>query len=254
MNLKRMHARQLTYSVIIPALNEAERIVQTIRSLCAEMGAAETIVVDGGSSDETAALSRREGARVLAAHRGRGIQCNAGARAAAGEILIFLHSDTRLPHGALELLNQYFAHPQVQIGTFRLQFDHPHWLLRFYAAFTRFDSIFTRFGDQAIVVRKSFFQKIGGFPDWPLLEDVHLLRRARRVTKIHSFPARVVTSARRFLKMGIVRCQLLNGWLILQYLLGRSPAQLAAQYRDYQNSRGRRPKILRSRRFEVEDV
>ncbi len=249
-----MPARQLNYSVIIPALNEAERIVQTIRSLRAEMGAAETIVVDGGSSDETAALSRQEGARVLAACRGRGIQCNAGARAAVGDILIFLHADTRLPHGAFELLNRYFANPQVQIGTFRLQFDHPHWLLRFYTACTRFDSIFTRFGDQAIVVRKSFFEKLGGFPEWPLLEDVHLLRQARRATKVHSFPARVTTSARRFLKIGIVRCQLLNGWLILQYLLGRSPAQLAALYRDYQNSRARRPEIFRGQRFEVEDV
>lgn len=238
--MSQLNPTSLRFSVIIPALNEAERIVSAIGSVTRQRAEVEVIVADGGSDDLTVALAQREGARVVFSQPGRGVQCNAGSRAASGDILIFLHADTRLPNGAFDLLNQHFANPKVQIGTFRLQFDHRHWLLRFYAAFTRCDSIFTRFGDQGIVVRKSFFESIGGFPEWPLLEDVHLLRQARRITKIHSFPARVVTSARRFLRLGPVRCQLINGWLILQYLLGRSPSQLAAQYRGYQNSRARK--------------
>ena len=160
----------------------------------------------------------------------RGAQCNAGANQAKGGVLIFLHADTLLPTEAFNVLSNYFANHRLQIGTFRLAFDENDWLLRAYAAFTRFDSIFTSFGDKCIVVRKSFFEEIGGFPNWLLFEDVHLLRMARRRTKIFSFPATVTTSARRFLKVGTIRTQLINGWLILQYLLGVSPNKLAAQY------------------------
>src|SRR5262249_18424664 len=128
------------------------------------------------------------------------------------------------------VLTRFFQDSSVKIGTFRLSFDHPNSWLRFYAFFTRFDSMFTRFGDQCIAVRKSFFEELGGFPDWPLFEDVHFLRTARKKTRIVSFPASVVPSARRFSRIGMIRTQLLNGWLVLQYLLGVSPQKLAAQY------------------------
>lgn len=98
---------------------------------------------------------------------------------------------------------------------------------------TRFDSIFTRFGDQGIVVRKEFFHAIGGFPDWPLLEDIHFLRLARKKTKIYSLPGKVTTSAQRFLKNGIVAQQIFNGYVILRYLLGQSPQELARKYQDF---------------------
>jgi hypothetical protein len=127
-------------------------------------------------------------------------------------------------------MTNYFTDPNIQIGTFRLAFDSQNAMLRFYCSFTKFDSMFTRFGDQCIVIRKSFFNEIGGFPDWPLFEDVHLLRLARRRTKIISFPSRVITSARRFVARGIIRTQILNGFLLLLYLCGVSPILLANWY------------------------
>lgn len=230
----------LTFSVIIPTLNEEQSVAAAIRQVRRLHPSAQIIVVDGGSRDATVAEARALSAQVLCGPCGRGRQCNLGAAQATGSLLLFLHADTRLPDNAFEILRRRFANPAVKIGTFRLSFDHPGLLLSLYAAFARFDSIFTRFGDQCIVVRKSFLQELGGFPEWPLFEDVHLLRMARRRTRIHSFPAAVVTSARRFQQLGAVRTQLLNGWLVALYLLGTSPEVLARKYQDaLQRRRGK---------------
>jgi len=99
------------------------------------------------------------------------------------------------------------------------------------AWFSRFDSVFTRFGDQGIVVRRPFYEQLGGFPPWPLFEDVEFLRRARRLTRGWSFPADVTTSARRFRRHGVLRQQLQNTRLLLRFLAGTSPERLAAEYR-----------------------
>ena len=123
-----------------------------------------------------------------------------------------------------------FERTDFQIGTFRLRFDRQSRLLSLYAALTQFDSIWTSFGDQGIAMRRDFFEKIGRFPDWPLFDDVALLQTARRMTKVHSIKATVTTSARRFTKLGLMRTQLFNGWLILRYLLGASPESLARSY------------------------
>jgi len=220
----------VTYSVIIPTYNEAANIQKTTQHIRKLVPDTQVIVVDGGSNDATVALARSENAEVVLSRAGRGVQCNAGARHATGEILLFLHADTFLPANAFELLTKFFSDGKTQIGTFRLSFDEQRPLLRFYCSFTRFDSIFTRFGDQCIVVRKSFFDQIHGFPDWALFEDVELLRTARRYTSIVSFPAEVITSARRFVKMGIIHTQLVNGVLLLLYFLGVSPSKLARLY------------------------
>ncbi len=218
------------FSVIIPALNEEKRIERCLRRVRELKPEAEIIVADGGSSDGTVSKAHACGARVVASPASRGMQCNAGAHAASGGIFLFLHADTLLPHDAFSILNEQFSRPEVQIGTFRLAFDRDNIILRAYASFTSHDSIFTRFGDQCIVVRKSFFYELGGFPDWPLFEDVHFLRTARRRTKIVSFPAEVITSARRFVRLGIVRNQILNAWIFAQYLCGVAPEKLAARY------------------------
>jgi rSAM/selenodomain-associated transferase 2 len=222
-----------TYSVIIPAFNEAQRIEATILSVPRIHPPAEIILVDGGSVDGTVERASAMGVEIVRSKRGRGTQCNAGSQKATGEILLFLHADSLLPPDTFLMLNDHFQDPHIHVGTFRLQFDNPHWLLRAYAVFTRFDSMFTRYGDQCIVVRRSFFDRLGGFPDWPLFEDVHFLMAARRLTKIASFPAAVVTSARRYMRLGILRTQWINVRLFARFLLKTPPEKLATIYSNY---------------------
>ena len=210
------------FSVIIPALDEAAWVGRAVQHIKQIDDTVEVIVVDGGSGDATCGEARAAGAEVIAARRGRGPQCRAGARLARGEILLFLHADTFLPADAFALLDDCFADRDVKIGTFRLRFDRDHWLLSLYAFWARFDSPLTRFGDQGIAIRRGFYQELGGFPDWQRFEDVHLLRQARRCTQIHSFPAAVITSARRFERDGLVRTQLRNARLLLGYLCGQA--------------------------------
>jgi len=202
-----------TFSVVIPTLNEAAWIGPTVRHLRHLDPQVEIVVADAGSD-------RLAGARTVEAPVGRGPQLRTGAAATRGEILLFLHADTQLPAGAFDLLRERFADPTVEVGTFRLRFDRDHWLLRTYALFTRLDSVLTRFGDQGIAIRRRFYDELGGFPNWPRLEDVHLLRLARRRTRVHSFPAQVTTSSRRFERDGIVRTQLRNAALLIGYLIG----------------------------------
>ena len=217
-------------SVIIPTLNEDARIGRTIANVRLRLPEAEIIIADGGSIDETIRISAATGVRIVHALRGRGVQCSAGAGAATGNVLFFLHADSLLPANASEVLAAYFSRPEVLIGTFRLAFDDSHPFLRVCSWCTRFDSVFTRFGDQGIVVRRDFYTALGGFPGWPLFEDVELLRRARRETRVWSFPAEVTTSARRFRRYGPVRQQMRNGGLLLRFLLGTAPDELAREY------------------------
>ncbi len=218
-------------SVVIPALNEAAAIAATIQRVRAVLPNAEIIVADGGSGDATLALARAAGAHALTATRGRGPQLAAGAAAARGDVLLFLHADTLLPADAAAVLTAAFARPEVHVGTFRLRFDRGGVFLRGCAWCSRFDSVFTRFGDQGIAVRRDLHVQLGGFPAWPLFEDVEFLRRARRVTRVWSFPACVTTSARRFRQRGALRQQWLNARLLLRFLAGTPPETLARLYR-----------------------
>ncbi len=170
------------------------------------------------------------GIQRLIAPCGRGTQCNAGAARATGRLLLFLHDDTALPADAPRVVDTAFGDPKTQVACFRIRFDHEHWLLDTYAFFSRFDSSLTSFGDQGILIRRSFFANIGGFHDWPLFEDVDLLSRARRRTRIKKLPAAVTTSAVRFLENGILRQQLLNAELMLRYSFGASPESLRCRY------------------------
>lgn len=220
----------LRFSVVIPTLNEEAIVGKQVGHVLALEPDVEVIVADGGSTDATASEAAGAGAVVVQGPRGRGSQLNVGAARATGDVLLFLHADTRLPANAFELLRGRFANEEVQIGTFRLAFDREHWLFALYTFFSGFDSVFTTFGDQCIVVRRSFFEALGGFPEWPLFEDVALLQKARQRTSVCSFPAAVVTSARRFEREGIVRQSLRNAWYVLRYLGGMSPWELAAKY------------------------
>jgi len=154
----------------------------------------------------------------------------AGHRRRAASRYCSCTDDTDLPDDALQLIERRFEDPAVGAACFKLRFDNRHWLLGIYAFFTRFDSLFTTFGDQGIVIRRAFFKELGGFPDWPLFEDVELGRRTRRRSRIVKLLAAVTTSAERFERNGVVRQQLGNAWLILRFLLGATPESLTASY------------------------
>lgn len=217
-------------SVIIPVFNEAQRIracIRHIRSIDADV---QIIVCDGGSTDMTCDEARSEDIVFCRASRGRGIQCNEGARHATGAILMFAHVDTDFPANSFRIVRSVFTDPRSCVGTFRLRFDLDHWFLRLCGFLTRFDTVLTRFGDQVITARKSFFDSLGGFPDWPLFEDMRFLSKARKRARILSFPATVRTSARKFVQNGVFRQQWRNGLLIARYWVGASPFVLARAY------------------------
>ncbi len=216
------------FSVIIPTLNEEKNIFGLVQKLVRE--GVEVIVADGGSVDKTIEVARRAGAKVVESGSGRGIQCNAGAKVASGDILLFLHADTMLPNLVFEKLAVFFSDPRRMVGTFMIRFTPSQWLLDLISVFSRFDSVFTRFGDQCIVIRRGFFNHICGFPDWSLFEDVNILQKSRLLTVVHSLPGRVTSSSRRFMRNGVVRQLVWNAWLLFLYLLGRSPVKLAEMY------------------------
>jgi len=224
-----MNATRPIQSVIFPVLNEAACIEASILAARNVLPEAELIVADGGSGDDTQAIARSLGTTVVHAG-GRGAQCNAGAAVAAGELFVFLHGDTRLSPEADEALAEAAADPDFMCGTFRPVFDAPGTLLRVSEWMTKFDTVYTRFGDQGIVVRRGFFETIGGFPAWPLFDDVEFLRRARRRTPVRRLPAVATTSARRFRRHGVLRQQLRNGILLTRFLLGGDPHRMAEQY------------------------
>ncbi len=219
-----------SFSVIIPALNEEAEIAGCVAAVRALDPDVEVIVADGGSSDRTVDLAAGAGAMVVRGPRGRGPQCNAGAARASGETLVFLHADTALPADAFGILRTLLADPTIEVAKFRLSFDTRDGLLDIAARLMWYDSLLTSYGDQGIVIRRDLFERIGGFPDWPLFEDVRLFELARVLTDIHVVPAEVVTSARRFRENGVIEQLLHDFWLWLQYLVGVSPHKIARSY------------------------
>ncbi len=218
------------YSIIIPVLNEEENLPKLFKHLKNFKENFEIILVDGGSNDNSIEIIKGQDVKYFKSEKGRGRQLNLGAENASGEILIFLHADTFLPSNTFTLLSNEFNSSDAQVATFSLKFDVDCKILKFYEKFSRVDSIFTCFGDQVIIVQKEFFNKIGKFPNYSIMEDVDFLRRARRSTKIKKLNASVITSSRRFLKKGKIKTQLLNGWYILQYLIGVDPDRIYTKY------------------------
>jgi len=194
---------------------------------------AEVVLVDGGSTDATAAIAARS-PRVclLASPRGRARQMNAGARAARGDVLLFLHADTLLPDGALAAVEAAVGDPGVVAGRFDIRFDNPRPVFRMIAWFmnerSRWSGIST--GDQAIFVRREVFEALGGYPDMPLMEDVELSRRLKRRGRLAALRLRVTTSARKWEREGAIRTILLMWTLRLLYMAGVSPAGLHRWY------------------------
>jgi rSAM/selenodomain-associated transferase 2 len=218
------------YSVIIPTLNEKKYLPAVLEHLINIDEDIEIIIADGGSVDSTVKIAERFDAKVCRSEKGKGIQLNNGAVCATGAVLIFLHADTFLPANAFSLINEYLLVRKVDIAAFKMKFDKESFLMDIYSWFTKFDSIFTTFGDQVIVIRREFFDKLNGFPNLTIFEDLELCRKARSKTKIYKLPAFVTTSARRFDTVGIIKNQLLNSLYILQYLVGINPDNIYKKY------------------------
>lgn len=224
-------------TVIVPTLDEVACIGGTLSAVRRCLPAARLLVVDGGSSDGTLEEVRRFGVEAIACARGRGRQLASGARETHSEWMLFLHADTCLPIHAAAVIGKFISDAEARIATFRLRFDDDRPFLRLCGLLSRIDSVFTRFGDQGILIRRSFYVEIGGFPEWPLFEDVALLQAARRRTRIASLPAEVTTSARRFRACGPFRQQWINARLLVRFLRGETTEQLAREYRSGMSQR-----------------
>ncbi|HEV2129722.1 MAG TPA: TIGR04283 family arsenosugar biosynthesis glycosyltransferase [Longimicrobiaceae bacterium] len=221
-------------SVIVPALNEAAGIVSCLQPLqplraCGH----EVIVVDGGSEDATMPLAEPLADRVLTTGRGRARQMNTGARSARGDVLLFLHADTLLPPEADRRVLEGLARSDRGWGRFDLRLTGRHLLLRLTARLINLRSRLTGIatGDQAIFVRRDWFEEAGGFPEIPLMEDLALSRALKRRGRPLCLRERVTTSSRRWEERGILRTILLMWRLRLAYYRGADPHDLARRYR-----------------------
>jgi rSAM/selenodomain-associated transferase 2 len=220
-------------TVIVPVVNEEEAIGPTLRSLFS-LEPAEVIVVDGGSSDRTREVAARTGARLLVSGRGRARQMNKGARAAAGDVLLFLHADTRPPPSAMADVAAALADPRCVGGRFDVTLDGEGWILRVIGFLISLRSRLTRVatGDQAIFVRRQVFETMGGFPEIPIMEDIAFCRELKKRGQVACLRSRVVTSARRWEKEGI-GCTIVKMWALKSlFLMGVSPFRLKRFYGD----------------------
>jgi len=218
-------------SIIIPTLNEEATIRELAESLGRLRSDFEVVVADGGSEDATVSLLRQLGMRVIETSRGRGRQMNAGAKLASGDVLLFLHADTRLPEGALAMIEDLLRDERVCGGNFSLVFDgetREARLLTWLYPLLRLGGMC--YGDSAIFVRRNVFEQLGGYRDYPIFEDCDLYQRMRRVGRFVRLNAAAVTSSRRF-EGRFVRTFALWAMMQILYWLGVDPNRLNRWYK-----------------------
>ena len=218
-------------SVIIPVLNEAHNLPDTINSI-GHGNNIEIIVVDGGSSDDTVAVARRLGATVIESLPPRSLQMNIGADAASKDILLFLHADTLLPENFDGHVLGALYQPGVVAGAFELRIDSPVPSLKLieWVANWRSRYLKTPYGDQAIFMFSNVFHQMGGFPNIPIMEDFKLIRRFQRIGEVLTLPVPVITSPRRWLNHGILKTTLINQLIVVLYFMGIPPDTIARLY------------------------
>lgn len=219
-------------SIIIPVLNEAENISLVISSIQRAENI-EIIIVDGGSQDNTVKIAENLAVKVIVTNRGRAIQMNRGAKIATGEILLFLHGDTQLPIGFETQVRETFINSNIIAGAFQLKIKGDQFSLRLIekTVFWRSKYLQMPYGDQAIFIKASSFWELGGFPEQPIMEDFEFIRRLNRLGKIEILSSYVITSGRRWQKLGIFKTTLINQFMVIGYYLGISPTKLAQWYR-----------------------
>jgi rSAM/selenodomain-associated transferase 2 len=218
-------------SIIIPTLNEEANIAPLAANLAG--GEYDRIIVDGGSRDNTVMLAEENGFRVLEGAQGRAAQLNLGAAKARGEMLLFLHADTRLPTNFASAISEAALTKNFIAGAFSLAIDHPTPGLHFIAACANLRSrlFHLPYGDQAIFIEKERFLKLKKFPNLPIMEDYMFIKNAQKKGRIILLPDRVTTSARRWRRLGILRTTVINQLVILGFHLKISPKRLALFYR-----------------------
>ena len=239
-----MQRKARKISVIIPVYREADRINDLIDHLREFKydGECEIIVVDGSEAAETIAAIRDPAVRCIASPKGRARQMNAGASRARGDVLLFLHADTLLPEHAFERVDAVVDDPRYAGGAFSVQFDSPRWQARLFGHVVSLRSRLAcaPLGDQGIFLRREYFDRIGGFPDVPIMEDVALVRRIKRDGhKIRVLREPVRTSARRMEREGYWYCALRNIVLLALYRVGTPPRRLKAHYPDNEPAKAR---------------
>jgi rSAM/selenodomain-associated transferase 2 len=219
-------------SVIIPSLNESGTIGTTIERLNELAGISEIIVVDGGSIDETGAIAAARGATVIKSQPGRGRQLSLGASIAKGQVLWFLHADTIPLDDSAQLIEEILRDPSIIGGNFRVRFSGPSIPARFMTwLYPKLRMIGLFYGDSAIFVRRSVYERAGGFNSYQIFEDLDLIRRLRREGRMAQLSAEVITSSRRFEGKSFTLTFLRWASLQLLYWLGVNPNRLAGLYR-----------------------
>ena len=222
-------------SIIIPVLNEAKNIEDTLVLIKdhVESSDLEIIVVDGGSTDNTVSIAQELDVMVIASLlQGRANQMNVGAAVATGNILLFLHADTKLPQNYDQLIKNTLSQPNVSAGAFELAIDSQQKSLRLVEALVKMRShlLALPYGDQALFMKRATFNNVGGFPNLAIMEDFALVKQLKRHGKIAIAPAAVTTSSRRWDKLGVWRTTLINQLMIIGYYLGISPNKLRELY------------------------
>lgn len=218
-------------AVVIPTLNEEGSVGEAILS-ARQAGAAEVIVADGGSTDGTVDIARRQRALVVESEPIRGRQLNEGAAASRSETILFLHADTVLPKEALTLIDTAIGASAI-FGGFRVRFSEPGWRLGIAAALINTRSMVSRcpWGDQAQWIVREHFESTGGFRPDPIMEDYEMALRMKKRGRTAILNSAVTTSGRRFLQKGLLRTAFINWRVVVAWRLGTAPERLAAIYR-----------------------
>lgn len=224
------YSMPITVSVIIPCLDEQENLARLLPTL-KEPGV-EIIVVDGGSRDYSCDIASINADRLLTGEPGRALQMNNGARIASGDILLFLHADTRLPHNWRQLVLDALRPPKAAGGYFDLLLDNDRFIFRLIGkgASLRSRLFDLPYGDQALFVRKSVFREMGGYRPIPIMEDADFVRRLRRRGKLVFIPSPIVTSSRKWERFGVFRTTAAHWLVALGFLLSVPPCHLKTLY------------------------
>jgi rSAM/selenodomain-associated transferase 2 len=219
----------VTISVVIPTFDEAAQIARTVESVIAP--GVEVIVVDGGSRDETVRLARDAGVRVLACERGRARQLRMGGEASTGDVVLFLHADTRLEAGWQEAVSRALSDPQCAGGAFSLRFAEPGLRERWieFGVSLRVALLRLPYGDQALFVRRSVLERMGGMPIVAMMEDLDLVRAIKRAGRLSILDLPVTTSSRRYARSGALHTIWMHQWALLAWWLGCDRDRLAAR-------------------------